>query len=260
MPLKESYLTKDRVHPDMIKLGNMFKIMQGKTDMYPFFPPGVLQIWLEHKNRYLFAKKFCQGLTLDAACGTGYGKSILELPAGQYVGIDREFSATHTASELNKNVGNFIAADVLHLPFTNYQFDTILSFETIEHIPYSSLDRYFSEIKRVMKQEGKLLVSTPNREVFSPHAGISDKPNLGCHTFEFSLSEFKSLLESKFDKVELFRQGEVSNEDIAHPSSSTARFRRLVGLIKGNLYSVFPCNGYKYQQPRFLLGVCSNPK
>jgi len=88
----------------------------------------------EHTQRYEFAKKYTKGnIVLDAACGTGYGKEILE--AAGYMGIDISEEAIAYAK---KHYGDgFLVAD-LEDPAKSVDpipdVDVIISFETIEHL------------------------------------------------------------------------------------------------------------------------------
>ena len=88
----------------------------------------------EHTQRYEFAKKFTKGKrVIDAACGTGYGKEILE--ATGYMGVDISEEAIAYAK---KHYGDgFLVADLEDPtksvdPIPNV--DVIVSFETIEHL------------------------------------------------------------------------------------------------------------------------------
>ena len=46
------------------------------------------------------------------------------------------------------------------LPFNNNEFETILSFETIEHLPDPK--KFIQELYRILKPEGYLVLTTPN--------------------------------------------------------------------------------------------------
>lgn len=46
------------------------------------------------------------------------------------------------------------------IPFVNNMFDYIISFELLEHIPF--YHKHFSEIKRILRNNGKFLLTTPN--------------------------------------------------------------------------------------------------
>jgi len=47
------------------------------------------------------------------------------------------------------------------LPFADEQFDLVLSFDVLEHIP--DTDRHLSEVRRVLKPGGWYLLQTPNK-------------------------------------------------------------------------------------------------
>jgi SAM-dependent methyltransferase len=47
------------------------------------------------------------------------------------------------------------------LPFANEQFDIVLSFDVLEHIP--DTDAHLAEVRRVLKPGGWLLLQTPNK-------------------------------------------------------------------------------------------------
>ena len=94
---------------------------------------------LEHIERYEFAKSYSKGRVLDIACGVGYGSGILledNTEIVSYVGIDCckdtiEYAKEHY-SFLNTNyyLENALSSN-LHQIYGS--FNTIISFETIEH-------------------------------------------------------------------------------------------------------------------------------
>lgn len=51
------------------------------------------------------------------------------------------------------------------LPFADGTFDVVSLMEVIEHIPETDTDFYLKEIRRVLKEDGILLASTPNYPV-----------------------------------------------------------------------------------------------
>jgi len=55
-----------------------------------------------------------------------------------------------------------IAASALHLPFIEGIFQTILFTDVIEHIPRGTEPQALKEIRRCLKKEGRLILSTPN--------------------------------------------------------------------------------------------------
>jgi len=134
----------------------------------------------EHLARYRFAREQARGRILDVACGTGYGTSMLGA-----VGVDLSMEALRYA---RRYPARYVAADAARLPFGRV-FDTVVSFETIEHVP--DPERFVAECARVLKPGGRLIVSTPNRELWSPR---SKRPVQKHHIREFNRKEFLAVL------------------------------------------------------------------
>jgi len=106
---------------------------------------------------------------LDIGCGYGWcelnflQRGIKEISA---VEISEEFLKTVKQNIKDKRlvpkVGNAI-----NLPFKNEFFDTVVSWEVIEHIPINTESKMFSEVFRVLKPDGHFYLSTPYTSVFS---------------------------------------------------------------------------------------------
>lgn len=145
----------------------------------------------EHLARYRFARERVSGRVLDVACGAGYGTALLGA-----VGLDLSADALRRA---RRETGRLVRGDALRLPFGG-NFDAVVSFETVEHV--DDPERFVEECRRVLRPGGRLLISTPNRELWSPR---SARPLTPAHVKEFSSREFVALL-GGFRSVELFGQ------------------------------------------------------
>lgn len=168
------------------------------------------RIFDDHIARYNFAKEYIKGkCVLDAACGTGYGtKTLKDGGAKEVTGVDiDEESIIFARSKYPKN--RFIVSDVSRLPFEDKSFDAIVSFETIEHIP--NYQMFINEAFRVLKNNGSLIISSPNRTITSPNKSLKEKPDNKFHITEFTLDEFQNLLSKKFYDLNVFGQRLVSN-------------------------------------------------
>lgn len=124
----------------------------------------------DHLARYEFVKKYVAGkIVLDLACGTGYGTRMIRNFSGKPTyGIDISTEAIHHAKKTYATDGlEFIHGDVTKLPFTDSFFDTIVSFETIEHLDANGRSLFLKELYRVLKPDGTLILSTPNRRITS---------------------------------------------------------------------------------------------
>ncbi|HRC87720.1 MAG TPA: class I SAM-dependent methyltransferase [Thermoanaerobaculia bacterium] len=64
------------------------------------------------------------------------------------------------AAELGLENLAFTVADIERLPFETASFDTVVSCETVEHVP--SPPRALLELARVLRPGGRLFLSTPN--------------------------------------------------------------------------------------------------
>ncbi len=164
-----------------------------------------ISIDIEHKHRYNFVKQFLKGLTvLDLASGSGYGSNILSESAKQVFSVDIDPEATRFCTEKYKDVKNleFINGSATDIPLKDNSVDCVVSFETIEHIDFESQQKFLKEIKRVLKKDGKLFMSTPNKLRYSD---IPDYNN-EYHTKEFYVDDYKKFLQSYFNNVEFLNQ------------------------------------------------------
>jgi ubiquinone/menaquinone biosynthesis C-methylase UbiE len=170
------------------------------------------RIWADHVARYEFACSFVKGKTvLDIACGTGYGSRILrdKGKAQQVVGLDISEDAVNYAVSKYKTSGlDFGTADVLNIGFGQDYFDVAVCFETIEHV--KDPKKVIFELLRVLKPNGMLIISSPNRTVTSPGKSLTDSPQNPYHLTEFSQKEFISLLREHSDVVGVYGQREKS--------------------------------------------------
>jgi SAM-dependent methyltransferase len=168
-----------------------------------FTPECEREIWYEHLHRYAFAAPLVRGCTvLDAACGEGYGAALLARSAARVEGVDVASEAVAHARRRyadRKNLG-FHESDVTRLPFDDDHFDRVVSFETLEHL--EAQDAMLTEFRRVLKPDGVLLISSPDRAVYTDRHG-NDNP---FHVRELYRDEFEALLGRHFPAVRLLGQ------------------------------------------------------
>ena len=110
------------------------------------------------------------GLLLDAGCGVGLLSAIfndcLRNPKlatwvnYKIIGVDISHQSLCLANKQNFNNSEYCRADLSNLPFRDNTFDVVFLIEVIEHIP----DKYrvFRELRRVTKNNGQIIVTTPN--------------------------------------------------------------------------------------------------
>jgi ubiquinone/menaquinone biosynthesis C-methylase UbiE len=169
-----------------------------------FTPECVREIAYEHWHRYAFAIPFAKGKrVLDAACGEGYGSALLARHAEKIYGVDLDHQTISHAQEKYKDINNleFIQASILSLQkFKDKSFDLIVSYETLEHLyEHEELLREFS---RLIKDDGLLLISTPDKKNYSDETGHANE----FHVRELYRDEFEALLKYEFAFHKLFGQ------------------------------------------------------
>ncbi|BCA53556.1 hypothetical protein W02_06960 [Nitrospira sp. KM1] len=142
---------------------------------------------------------------LDLGCGTGFNFAYAKEKLGskEVTGVDISSSAIAYAKKIYP-AGSFLQGDICSQNFDcgNGIWDTVICCEVIEHVdqPQALLDT----IHRHLRHSGVGFVSTPNRPVFS--LGFEPSPVNHTHVKEFTLDEFRSMLEEKFSKVEIWGQ------------------------------------------------------
>ena len=168
-----------------------------------FTPECVREIWYEHWHRYAFARGLSAGKrVLDAACGEGYGAALLAGVAADVVGIDLDRAAVAHARSRYASLPRlrFERADATELPFAAGAFDLVVSFETLEHL--AAQERLLAGFARVLADEGVLVISSPDRHVYSEVAGFRNE----FHVRELYRDELLALLRPHFAAVRLYGQ------------------------------------------------------
>ena len=205
----------------------------------------------EHLVRYLVAAELADSRrVLDAACGEGYGTAMLHAAgARSATGVDvDERTVAHARA---RHPGpEFVAADVRELPFDDASFDLVVCFETIEHV--AGPDGVLAELRRVMTDDGVLLVSTPNKHEYLVHNEFHDR--------ELFHEEFVALLQARFERVEILLQHNWLTSAVLPPSLSREasgdepfelRLRKVVGIEPGaELYTLALCGSRQLPELR----------
>ncbi len=90
------------------------------------------------------------------------------------------------------------------IPLPDNSVDVIVSFETIEHVP--DPDRFLDECVRVLAPRGRLVISTPDKEVYTGRLGARNR----YHCSEMTEEEFASALRARFHDAHFYTQRPVS--------------------------------------------------
>lgn len=144
---------------------------------------------------------------LDIGSNMGYGVSAISDHVNIIASdIDRRYLESNNESLISK-----VNLDSLNLPFKSNSFDVISYFETIEHIPLEQVRPTLLEIHRVLKKDGMLLISTPNRIA---NGKVKMSPD---HKQEFSPEELSFILKMNgFNIMNKYGQNFIKKGNILH--------------------------------------------
>jgi ubiquinone/menaquinone biosynthesis C-methylase UbiE len=167
--------------------------------------PRLKNLLVEDLSKFDFASQYAAGkLVLDAGCGAGRGAAYLAgRGARKVVGVDISLEAVAYARDRYVEQGEahkltFGQMDVAQMAFRDQTFDMVTSIEVIEHL--REPERYVADIRRVLKDGGMLVLSTPNKRISSPTPG-SMWPH---HVHELYPDELETLLRQHFSTVEMW--------------------------------------------------------
>jgi 2-polyprenyl-3-methyl-5-hydroxy-6-metoxy-1,4-benzoquinol methylase len=157
-------------------------------------------------GRYVFAGQFVNGMrVLDIGCANGYGSNYLKVKgAKEVIAVDISDRALSYAAEHYQRDGlRFTRMDAEQLSFPDNSFDVVAALEVIEHL--QKPENLLNECKRVLKENGTFICSTPNGERLKLLHTTAKKMSR-THVREFYIDEFRNLLAKYFNKLDLYGQ------------------------------------------------------
>ena len=204
----------------------------------------------EHYHRYSLALTFAAGKTvLDLASGEGYGAELLAQVAASVIGVDVSAEAIiHAQSRYANDRLHFLQAAIHNVPLQDKRFDLITCFETIEHV--HEQEKALGELARLLKDDGILLISTPNHAFFAKE----DKP-WPWHVKEFDETEFRAFLEVRFKDVIFLGQKTLNGSAIWPLEEINSKVNNIF-IQRAEEGTTFV--GRHEQKPVFFLAIASN--
>ena len=155
----------------------------------------------DHSDNYVFqrsllayieAAKLISGRVLEIGTGSGYGVEIIAPHTDEFVTIDK-YTVNNAETIQGKGNVKFMQMNVPPLQgIPSGSFDFVITFQVIEHIPGDHI--FLQEIKRVLKDGGKLILTTPNKKM-----SITRNP---WHVREYTVQELEQLLLRYFKEVQ----------------------------------------------------------
>src|SRR5687768_13057619 len=209
------------------------------------------KISYEHWHRYIFASRFCAGKNvLDIACGEGYGTAYLAGFAQKIYGADIAPDAIqHAKAKYDTGNIEFLVASATQIALETESFDTIVSFETLEHLTAADQELFIREAVRLLKPGGVLIISTPNKKIYS------DDPNYSnpYHLAEFYKHEFEAFVKKYFPYSIIYSQGIIGGSIISRSNEPVFQVDHLHLGKEGFI----PGNGNASVEREYLIAVCS---
>ncbi|MDW3195784.1 MAG: class I SAM-dependent methyltransferase [Cytophagales bacterium] len=185
-------------------------------------------------SAYLIAKPYIKGDLLELGCGEGRGIRELAPLADSYTAIDKIGEVIEQLSgdfpEHKFQQGHFPP-----MPYQDNSFDTIVTFQVIEHIKKDQL--FLKEIARILKPGGTALVSTPNIKMT-----LSRNP---WHIREYTADQLANIAKQYFSKVDM-RGVAGSEKVIAYHDENRASVQKIMKYDILNL---------QYRLPAALLRI-----
>ncbi|MBI5077319.1 class I SAM-dependent methyltransferase [Candidatus Falkowbacteria bacterium] len=114
-----------------------------------------------HKAKHNFLIPFVFGKKiLDAGCGAGWSIKLLEPYFQSAVGLDGNAKAIEIAHSLNIANTSFVLTDLHDFDLADKNFEAAISVDVIQQMV--DPQRYLITIKKHLKENGALIVITPN--------------------------------------------------------------------------------------------------
>ena len=173
----------------MVKIATAERVSLEKSDNFVF---------QRSLLAYHRATEFVKGDILEIGTGTGYGVEIIAPHAKRFISIDKQLPQNILQLE-NVEYYNMMVPPI---GFENCSFDSVVSFQVIEHIERDF--EFVNEVARVLRPGGRFIVSTPNAPM-----SLTRNP---WHVREYCADELQNILECNFSQVEVY--GVVGNEKI----------------------------------------------
>jgi len=212
-----------------------------------YLPTEQGKIRVEHYHRYAVVLDVVKEKdVLDVACGEGYGSFLMADVARSVVGVDVSDEAVqHASSIYNRPNLMFHKGSATALNFADASFDVVVSFETIEHLAEQA--QMLAEIRRVLRPDGVLVISSPNRPVYSEESGEHNE----FHVKELDFREFDELLRTRFPAIRYFGQRMLMGSVIQPLEGGQSAYR--AWHDDGNTLKP---NAGKLSDPVYFLAVC----
>ena len=203
---------------------------------------------VEHLHRYTTALEYIKNkVVLDLACGEGYGSNLMSKVASYVYSVDIDDDTIKAARIKYKNKKiKFLTGSASLIPVDSNKIDVVVSYETIEH--HNKHNEMLNEIKRVLKKNGLLIISTPDKLFYSDTRNYKNE----FHVKELYKNEFKDLISNNFINVQLITQTYFKGCSVLEDENE----KHNLELLSGDFLNV---QNFK-NDPLYLIAIASNAK
>lgn len=166
----------------------------GKRSLFERMYHFIKNIALKNKVKLINAQSG-KGRLLDIGAGTGDFLVVAKNDGWQTTGIEPSEKAKAIALSKGVNFADSLAS------LEDHSFDVITMWHVLEHVP--NLDEYISELKRLLKPSGTILIAVPNFKSFDANYygrfwAAYDVPR---HIWHFSKTAIQKLFAEKEMKL-----------------------------------------------------------
>jgi ubiquinone/menaquinone biosynthesis C-methylase UbiE len=163
---------------------------------------------LELRRGFALAEIRSSDQVLDLGCGMGDLTAELQPAAASILGVDVAEAALRRARARHPEIAFRLAEIDGELPVEDNAFDVVWSSEVIEHVADTA--RWMSEVRRVLRPGGRLLLTTPSHGRLRLAVGGLERYSepLGDHLHLYTARSLRELLAGfDFDQVEVRAAG-----------------------------------------------------
>jgi ubiquinone/menaquinone biosynthesis C-methylase UbiE len=179
-----------------------------QEEIWTALPEGAAPWAFERRREFLLAHVARGDAVLDLGCGEGAFTAALAEAGARPIGVDVADTALARARERHPDLDYRRAAPGEPLPVDDAAVDVVWASEVLAFVPDTA--RMLSEVRRVLRPEGALLVTTPNHgRVRALVRGLaSDLDPLGPALRFYTRTSLRTVLEAfGFDAVSVRAAG-----------------------------------------------------
>ena len=164
--------------------------------------------WFEEEKEYLIKNIFNNAKVLEVGCGEGRTIRDIIRKTSNIIAIDHDKKAINDAKKNLKNYSDIkiIKAEAIKLPFKENSFDFVLCMTTFANFGKNKI-KALLEMKRVVKKDGYIIISTFSENAFDERIKVYKKFNAPIKEIKGTTvifdKELKDNISEQFSKEQL---------------------------------------------------------